>query len=109
MATILLLIFLFTFSSYFSNYLYNSELTNPYLNIIWLNGDIFLINYELFGFVKKGLIGTIFNINQENLIFFSKTLATIIIIFFGAEGYRALFINSHDLKEIFPYGQLTFN
>ena len=96
--TMLLLIFLFTFSAYFSNYLYNSEFTNPYLNIIWWNRDIFLINYELFGFVKKGLIGTIFNINQENLAFFSKTLATIIIIF-SIFIYSLVVIDKNLIKE----------
>ena len=96
--TILLLIFLFTFSAYFSNYLYNSELTNPYLNIIWWNRDIFLINYELLGFVKKGLIGTIFNINQENLAFFSKTLATIIIIL-SIFIYSLVVIDKNLIKE----------
>ena len=95
---IILLVFLFSFSAYFSNYLYNSELTNPYLNIIWWNRDIFLINYELLGFVKKGLIGTVFNINQENLVFFSKTLATIIIIF-SIFIYSLIVIDKNYIKE----------
>jgi hypothetical protein len=95
---IILLVFLFSFSAYFSNYLYNSELTNPYLNIIWWNRDIFLINYKLLGFVKKGLIGTVFNINQENLVFFSKTLATIIIIF-SIFIYSLIVIDKNYIKE----------
>ena len=96
--TMLLLIFMFTFSAYFSNYLYNSELTNPYLNITWWNRDLFLINYELFGFVKKGLIGTFFNINQENLVFFSKTLSTLIIIF-SIFVYSLIVIDKNLIKE----------
>jgi len=98
LASILILIFLFTFCAYFSNYLYNSELANPYLNIIWWNRDIFLINYELFGFVKKGLIGTIFNINQQNVVFFSRTIATIIIIF-SILIYSLIVIDKNLIKE----------
>jgi hypothetical protein len=75
------LAFLFLFLFYISNYLFLSELRDPNIFFLWWNQDQYLINYNDFGFVKRGLIGTIFNIDYINYKPYSKIIALTVVFF----------------------------
>ena len=66
------LFFIFFFIIYLSNYIFLSELTNPTLFFHWYNQDQYLINYYEFGFVKRGLIGSLFQIDLTNYKYLTK-------------------------------------
>lgn len=82
----ILCLFLFLIIFYLSNYIFLSELTNPYIFFHWYNQDQFLISYNELGFVKRGLIGFLFNINIDNYKLITKIIVLInyilIIIFY---------------------------
>ena len=77
---------LYLFLFYVSNYLFLSELTDPNIFFHWYNQDQYLINYNELGFVKRGLIGYLFNLNLENYKNISKLIVLInyilILIFY---------------------------
>ena len=83
---IIICFFLYVFLFFISNYLILSELTNPNIFFHWYNQDQYLINYNTFGFVKRGLIGYLFNLNEENYKSLSKlivlTNCILILIFY---------------------------
>ena len=64
---------------YYSNFVVLSELTNPKIFFHWYNQDQYLLNYRDFGFIKRGLIGTIFNLNEDNYKIISKLLVLFIL------------------------------
>lgn len=65
--------------TYFANFVILSELTNSKIFFHWYNQDQYLLNYRDFGFIKRGLIGTIFNLNEENYKIISKLLVIFIL------------------------------
>jgi len=92
---------LYLFLFYLSNYLILSELTDPDIFFHWYNQDQYLINYNELGFVKRGLIGYLFNLNVENYKNLSKLIILInysfILIFY------LLIINSIQNIELKKY------
>ena len=66
--------------AYYANYLYGGELTTKNIFINFYNLDQHLLNYDTFGFVKRGLIGTIFKIDKENLVLIVKIINSFLII-----------------------------
>ncbi len=76
---ILLLSILIVSLIYYSNFVVLSELTNPKIFFHWYNQDQYLLNYRDFGFIKRGLIGTIFNLNEENYKIISKLIVLFIL------------------------------
>ena len=94
-------IFILTISllsiTYFSNFVILSELTNPKIFFHWYNQDQYLLNYRDFGFIKRGLIGTIFNLNEENYKIISKLLV-IFILFVIYFSFIFLYLSIQNIK-----------
>ena len=92
---------LYLFLFYVSNYLFLSELTDPNIFFHWYNQDQYLINYNELGFVKRGLIGYLFNLSLENYKNLTKLIVLInymlILIFY------LLIINSIQNIELKKY------
>jgi len=92
-----ILFFFFIFLFYISNYLFLSELRDSFFFFLWWNQDQFLINYNDFGFVKRGLIGTIFNIDDNNYKFYSKIIA-LTVVFFIVAIFLLIFKNVNNIQ-----------
>jgi len=92
---------------YLSNFFILSDLTDSnsplkFLHIHYWHHDQYLINYRELGFVKRGLIGSIFNTNFENYIFISKLYSFLIVILI-AYLYSKIILKFENQKNIFYF------
>lgn len=92
---------------YLSNFFILSDLTDSnsplrFLHIHYWHHEQYLINYRELGFVKRGLIGSIFDINFENYILISKLYSFLIIILI-AYLYSKIILKFENQKNIFYF------
>lgn len=92
---------------YLSNFFILSDLTDSnsplkFLHIHYWHHEQYLINYRELGFVKRGLIGSIFNISIENYILISKLYSFLIIIFI-AYLYSKIILKFENQKNLFYF------
>ena len=67
--------------AYFSNFIFASEFTDASVYIGWFQRSLYELNYIDFGFIKRGLIGTIFKINYERIDILIKITSVSLVIF----------------------------
>ena len=65
---------------YLANVIFNNELDFFFFKINWFNQSVYYLNYYDYGFIKRGLIGTVFNIKSSNLTTVSTLLSIFIVI-----------------------------
>lgn len=77
---IVTLFFSFFIIFYLANVIFSNELDFFLFKINWFNQSIYSLNYYDYGFIKRGLVGTVFNINSYNLTAISTLLSIFIVI-----------------------------
>ena len=92
-------IFLFIFISYLSNYIFASEFTNPNIHIGWFQKSLYELNYFDFGFIKRGLIGSIVKLSSINFDFIIKIISSL-LVFFIAITYSIIILKQKDTQII---------
>ena len=74
------LFFSFFIIFYLANVIFSNELDFLFFKINWFNQSLYSLNYYDYGFIKRGLVATVFNINSSNLTTISTLLGIFIVI-----------------------------
>lgn len=110
---IVTLFFSFFIIFYLANVIFSNELDFFLFKINWFNQSIYSLNYYDYGFIKRGLVGTVFNINSYNLTAISTLLSIFIVIIIITLYIRIILeeklINNQSYLILFGVSPFFFN
>ena len=86
--------------AYLSNFIFASELTDPLFYVGWFQRSVYELNYVDFGFIKRGLIGTIFKLNYEKIDILIKITSITLVVFSILIYSKIVFVQkNHQIKK----------